>query len=125
MIWTIEIVDWKFMDMDWNDEFLWIICVVNCNELICLNGWLRCGKPREKMRLKAYAELWDENWAMWNCTKWLNWKRCPKKEKNELKKMPRKGKEWNKKDTQNGKRLCWERWKMVYLSLTFLFRQLN
>ena len=70
------------------------------NELIYLNGWLRCGKPREKMRLKAYAELWDENWAMWNCTKWLNWKRCPETEKIELKKMPRKEKYWIEKDAQ-------------------------
>ena len=88
------------------------------------------------MRLKAYAELWDENWAMWNCTKWLKWKRCPEMDNIELKKMPRKGKDWIEKDAQkgkilkwkryqNGKRLYWERWEMVYLLLTFLFRQLN
>ena len=55
------------------------------------------------MRLKAYAILWDENWAMWNCTKWLNWKRCPERENIDLKKMPRKGKDWIKKDAQMGK----------------------
>ena len=38
---------------------LWIVCVLIGNELIYLNGWLRYGKAREKMRLKAYAEIWD------------------------------------------------------------------
>ena len=100
--------------------------VFDGNELVVLNGWLICGKTREKMRLKAYVQLWDENWAMWNCTKWLNWKRCPEREKIELKKMPRKGKDWNEKRCPNEKRLCWERWKkMVYLLLIFLFRLLN
>ena len=55
------------------------------------------------MRLKAYAILWDENWAMWICTKRLIWKRCPKREKIDIKKMPRKGKEWIEKDAQMGK----------------------
>ena len=77
---------------------MWIFCVVNGNELICLNDWLRCGKPREKMRLKAYAELWDENWAMWNCTKRLNWKRYPKRENIEMKKMLKMGKDCVEKD---------------------------
>ena len=74
MIWAIEIVDLKFIELDWIDE----LC-----ELFVFdgNGWLICGKPREKMRLKAYAILWDKNWAMWNCTKWLNWKKCPEREK--------------------------------------------
>ena len=53
------------------------------------------------------------------------WKRCPKREKIELKKMPRKGKYWNEKRCPNGKRMWWERWKMVYLILIFLFRQFN
>ena len=59
MIWTIEIVDWNL--------WIWIevMNLVNClcfdgNWVSYLNGWLRCGKLREKMRLKAYAELWDE-----------------------------------------------------------------
>ena len=55
------------------------------------------------MRLKAYAKLWDENWAMWNCTKWLIRKRCPQKEKIDMKKMPRKGKDLIEKDAQMGK----------------------
>ena len=33
----------------------------------------------------------------------LNWKRCLERKKIELKKMPRKGKYWNKKDAQMGK----------------------
>ena len=71
--------------------------------------------------------LYDEmrNWAMWNCTKWMIRKRCPEKEKIELKKMPRKVKDWNEKRCPNGKRIWWERWKMVYLILIFLFRQFN
>ena len=44
----------------------------------------------------------------------LNWKRCPEREKIEIKKR-----------CPNGKRMWWERWKMVYLILIFLFRQLN
>ena len=55
------------------------------------------------MWLKAYAELWDENWVMWNYTKWLIWKRCPERKKNDMKKMPRKGKDWIEKDAQMGK----------------------
>ena len=71
MSWTNEIVDWKFVDMYWDDE-LCELFVFDGNWVSCLNGWLRCGKPREKVWLKAFAELWDENWVMWNCTKWLN-----------------------------------------------------
>ena len=78
------------------------------------------------MRLKAYAIWWDENWAMWNCTKWLIWKRCPETENINMKKIPRKEKYWNEKDAQMGKD-CDEKdeKKMVYLLLIFLFRQLN
>ena len=49
--------------------------------------------------------LYDEmrNWAMWNCTKWLIWKKCLEREKIDMKKMPRKGKEWIEKDAQMGK----------------------
>ena len=50
------------------------------------------------MRLKAYAILWDENWAMWNCSKWLIWKRCPEREKIELKKDAQMGKDCDEKD---------------------------
>ena len=55
------------------------------------------------MSLKAYAIWWDENWAMWNFTKWLIWKRCPERENIDMKKMPRKKKYWNEKDAQMGK----------------------
>ena len=77
------------------------------------------------------------NWAMWNCTKRLNWKRWPQREtielkkrylereKIELKKMPKKGKYWNEKDAQMGKDYVEKDKKMVYLLLTFLFRQIN
>ena len=57
-----------------------------------------CGKPREKMRLKTYDILWDENWTMWNFTKWLKWKRCPEREKIEIKKDAQMEKECDEKD---------------------------
>ena len=54
------------------------------------------------MRLKAYAELWDEKLGNVKLHqmidikkdaqkgKWLNWKRCPEREKIEMKKkMPK------------------------------------
>ena len=115
--WVVD--DWKndlnhwdcgleFVDMDWSDELCEIVCVW-WQWVSYLNGWLICGKPREKMRLKAYVELWDENWAMWNCTKWLNWKRYPERQKIELKKVSRKEKYWNEKRCPNGKRMWWER----------------
>ena len=77
------------------------------------------------MRLKAYAILWDEKLGNVKLHQMI-----------EMKKMPKKGKDWYEKDAQkgkilkwkrcpNGKRLWWERWKMVYLLLIFLFRQLN
>ena len=55
--------------------------------------------------------LYDEmrNWVMWNYTKWLIWKRCPEREKINMKKMPRKGKDWYEKDAQKGKRLIWKK----------------
>ena len=69
------------------------------NELVILNGWLICSKPRKK-RWDWKHMLYDEmrNWAMWNCTKWLNWKRCPKREKIEMKKDAQMGKECDEKD---------------------------
>ena len=48
-----------------------------------------------------YYEM--RNWTMWNCTKWLIWKICPEKEKIDMKKMPKKGKDWIEKDAQMGK----------------------
>ena len=135
--WDIEICWWwkndlsywecglKFVEIDWIDELCELL-VFDGNELIILNGWLICGKPRKK-RWDWKHMLYDEmrNWAMWNCTKWMIWKRCPERENIELKKMPRKGKDWNEKKCPNGKRMWWERWKMVYLILIFLFRQFN
>ena len=76
----------------------------------------------------------------WDWKHMLNYKmrieQCEIAPKIELKKMPKKVKDLIEKDVQkgkilnwkrclNGKRLCWERWNMVYLLLTFLFRQLN
>ena len=55
--------------------------------------------------------LYDEmrNWAMWNCTKWLIWKICTEREKIDMKKIPRKGKDWIEKDAHKEKRLNWKR----------------
>ena len=68
--WDIELLmikDWfellwlwiEIVDMEWNDQFMNCLCF-DGNWVSYLNGWLRCGKLREKMRLKAYAILWDE-----------------------------------------------------------------
>ena len=70
-----------------------------------------------------YYEM--RNWAMWNCTKWLIWKTCPKRKKIDMKKMPRNEKYWNEKDAQMGKDCDEKDEKMVYLLLIFLFRQFN
>ena len=73
------------------------------NELVVLNGWLICGKPRKKkeMRLKAYAIWWDEKLGN---VKLHQMNDMRKKNWLILKKMPRKGK-WLiwKKDAQMGK----------------------
>ena len=76
---------------------LWIVCVWNSNELTYLKGWLRWGKPREMMRLKAYAELWNEKLGNVKLHQMI-----------EMKKMPRKEKYWIEKDAQKGKRMNWK-----------------
>ena len=50
------------------------------------------------MRLKAYAILWDEKLG-----------NVKLHQKIDMKKMPRKGKDWYEKDAQKGKRLNWKR----------------
>ena len=95
-----ELVSWV---KDWDIELLrlwiWIELMnfVNClcfdgNEFSCLNGWLRCGKPWEKMRLKAYAELWNEKLGNVKLYQMIEMKKMPKKGNIKMKKMPRKGK---------------------------------
>ena len=110
MIWAIEIMDLRCDELDWIVE-LCELHVFDGNELVVLNGWLICGKPRKK-RWDWKHMLYDEmrNWAMWNCTKWLilkkdaqkgkrlNWKRCPEREKIEMKKDAQMGKECDEKD---------------------------
>ena len=51
------------------------------------------------MRLKAYAILWDEKLGNVKLHQMI-----------EMKKMPRKGKDWIEKDAQKGKRLNWKRY---------------
>ena len=50
------------------------------------------------MRLKAYAILWDEKLG-----------NVKLHQINDMKKMPRKGKDWIEKDAQKGKRLKWKK----------------
>ena len=50
------------------------------------------------MRLKAYAILWDEKLGNVKLHQIID-----------MKKMPRKGKDWYEKDTQKGKRLNWKK----------------
>ena len=99
----LRLWNWNLLNWDWIDEKCELL-VFDGNELVILNGWLICGKPRKK-RWDWKHMLYDEmrNWAMWNCTKWLIWKRCPEREKIDIKKMPRKGKDWYEKDAQMGK----------------------
>ena len=75
--------EWLVLAFDWFVESC-ELHVFDGNELVVLNGWLICGKPRKKKWWDWKHMLYDEmrNWAMWNCTKWLI-----------LKKMPRKGKD--------------------------------
>ena len=122
---------WELLNWDWFDEiceFDWVyeiyeLHVFDGNELVVLNGWLICGKPRKKeMRLKAYAIWWDEKLGnvklhqmndMRKKNEWY-WKRCPERENDWYeKKMPK----WEKN--------VMRKMKMVYLILIFLFRQLN
>ena len=92
----LRLWNWNLLNWDWIDEKCELL-VLDGNELVVLNGWLICGKPRKK-RWDWKHMLYDEmrNWAMWNCTKW-----------SILKKMPRKGKDWNEKRCPNGKRMWW------------------
>ena len=66
------------------------------------------------MRLKAHAIWWDEKLGNVKLHQMIDmkyaqkgkrliWKRCPEREKIELKKMPKKGKYWYEKDAQMGK----------------------
>ena len=50
------------------------------------------------MRLKAYAIWWDEKLG-----------NVKLHQMNDMKKMPRKGKDWIEKDAQKGKRLKWKK----------------
>ena len=74
------------------------------NELIVLNGWLICGKPRKKemMRLKAYAIWWDEKLGNVKLHQMNDMRK--KKELIDIEKDAQKGKMIDmKKDAQMGK----------------------
>ena len=81
-------------------------------------------EKRDEIESICYMMKWEIGQCEIAPNDWY-WKRCPERKKIELKKMPRKGKDWNEKRCPNEKRMWWERWKMVYLILIFLFRQLN
>ena len=93
---------WDFDDLDWFVESC-ELHVFDGNELIVLNGWLICGKPRKKemMRLKAYAIWWDEKLGN---VKLHQMNDMRKKEMNDIEKDAQKGKMIDmKKDAQMGK----------------------
>ena len=103
---------WDCDELDWIVE-LYELHVFDGNELVILNGWLICGKPRKK-RWDWKHMLYDEmrNWAMWNCTKWLILKKMPRKGKDWYwKRCPERENDWYEKRCPNGKRMWWERWK--------------
>ena len=106
----LRLWNWNLLNWDWIDEKCELL-VFDSNELIVLNGWLICGKPRKK-RWDWKHMLYDEmrNWAMWNCTKWLILKKMPRKGKDWYwKRCPERENDWYEKDAQKGKRLNWKR----------------
>ena len=114
---------WDCDDLDWIVESC-ELHVFDGNELVVLNGWLICGKPRKKemMRLKAYAIWWDEKLGN---VKLHQMNDMRKKERLILKKMPRKGKWLIWKKMPKWEKIVMRLMKMVYLILILLFRQLN
>ena len=58
LIWAIEIVKLRIVEFDWIVE-LCELHVFDGNELVVLNGWLICGKPRKK-RWDWKHMLYDE-----------------------------------------------------------------
>ena len=96
---------WECDELDWIVK-LCELHVFDGNELVVLNGWLICGKPRKKtMRLKAYAIWWNEKLGNVKLHQMIDIEKYAQKGKRLiLKKMPRKGK-WLlwKKDAQMGK----------------------
>ena len=93
MIWAIEIVELRIVELDWIVK-LCELHVFDGNELVVLNGWLICGKPRKKkdeIESICYMIKWEIGQCEIAPNDWY-WKRCPEREKIELKKMPRKGK---------------------------------
>ena len=105
-LWIWELLNWDWIDeiceFDWVDE-LCELHVFDGNELVVLNGWLICGKPRKKndeIESICYMMRWEIGQCEIAPNEWYE------KKKNWLilKKMPRKGK-WMiwKKDAQMGK----------------------
>ena len=109
LIWAIEIVKLRIVEFDWIVE-LCELHVFDGNELVVLNGWLICGKPRKKemMRLKAYAIWWDEKLGNVKLHQWMIWE----KKMIDIEKDAQKGKMIDmKKRCPNGKRMWWDWWK--------------
>ena len=91
MIWAIEIVELGIVEFDWIVE-LCELHVFDGNELVVLNGWLICGKPRKKRNDEIESICYMMRWEIGQCeiapNDWY-WKRCLEREKIELKKMPK------------------------------------
>ena len=118
---------WDCDELDWIVE-LCELHVFDGNELVVLNGWLICGKPRKKemMRLKAYAIWWNEKLGNVKLHQMIDIEKDAQKGKRLiLKKMPRKGKWLIWKKMPKWEKNVMRMMKMVYLMLIFLFRQLN